>query len=442
VNLKQIQSYLLQHLKKDVLRNIILVSSLTFITSLLGFFKEAVVASNYGLSLELDTFFVALLIPGLISTVFLGSYKSVFIPNYINEIHNNGNIKSFQTAGLTLTIFISIIFIIIAIIGSDLYLDFLFPNKSLEFYGMVKKQFYIILPSILFWGIASILGALLYVNNEFKFSSLSGIFTPIVILILIYNFKSEFDDTLLSWGTTIGAIISCLYLFIITKSKKILSLGNIELNNANIIITLKQLPAKISSGLLTALNDVVDQFFAAQLILGSITALNYGMKIPAFLASLLLVAFSNVLLPYFSKSVIADKVNSFRILFKNVNWVFIALILVSLIGIFCSDMVVSLLFERKEFTTADTKIVSTIQKIFLTYIPFKITGMIMVNFATSINENKIMAIISLVAVVLNVVLDFYFMEIYGVFGIAICTTIIVVFKSLSIYIYLKKISEK
>ena len=75
MNLKQIQSYLLQHLKKDVLRNIILVSSLTFITSLLGFFKEAVVASNYGLSLELDTFFVRNYRIRLIFRLFISQQK-------------------------------------------------------------------------------------------------------------------------------------------------------------------------------------------------------------------------------------------------------------------------------------------------------------------------------------------------------------------------------
>ena len=53
-----------------------------------------------------------------------------------------------------------------------------------------------------------------------------------------------------------------------------------------------------------------------------------------------------------------------------------------------------------------------------------------------------MAYISLVALVLNVILDYVFMEIYGVFGIALCTTVITVLKSMTMYWYLKRLNNE
>ncbi|UWX56104.1 polysaccharide biosynthesis C-terminal domain-containing protein [Maribacter litopenaei] len=418
-----------------------MVSGVTLVTSILGFFKESIVASFYGLSLELDTFFVALLIPGVINTVFLGSFKSVFIPNYIIELNQKGNIGAFQATSLVVTTVVSVFFVFIAFISTDTFLEILYPNKSLEFYYMVKEQLYILLPAIFLWGMSSVTGALLNVNDEYRLSSFSGIFTPICIVLGIYFFNDYKSNTLLAWGTTIGAFFSVLYLITIASKKKLIILGKVDLKNKNIKIAFKQIPAKISSGFLTAMNSVVDQFFAAQLLVGSIAALNYGLKIPAFTSSLLLVAFSTVLLPYFSKTVINNRKLAFENLFKNLKWLFLGLTIITILGILLSDFVVALLFQRNEFTAEDTHIVSTIQKIFLAYIPFKISGMIMVNFATSINKNSIMAYIALIALILNIILDYILMKFYGVFGIAICTTIVTVIKSLIMYLYLKRLGE-
>ncbi|MEH6770793.1 murein biosynthesis integral membrane protein MurJ [Maribacter arcticus] len=440
--IKIAQTKLKQLARKKVMQNLILVSGVTLFISILGFFKETVVAANYGLSLQLDTFYVAILIPGVINTVFLGSFRSVFIPNYINELEKKGNIGSFQSTSLIVTILVSFLFAVIAYLGTDTFLEVLYPNKSLEFYQLVKDQLIILLFAIFFWGIASTLGALLNVNDEYRLSSFAGIFTPILILIGVYFFKSQISNTVLAWGTTLGALASCFYLLIIAHKKNLIILGKLDFQNNNIRIAFQQLPAKITSGLLTALNSVVDQFFAAQLVIGSIAALNYGIKIPAFLSGLLLVAFGNVLLPYFTKLVLSNRKLAFENLFKNLRWLFVGLVVITIFGILVSDFVVALLFQRKEFTVEDTQVVSTLQKIFLAYIPFKITGMIMVNFATSINRNSIMAYISLVALVLNIILDYIFMEIYGVFGIALCTTIVTVLKSMTMYIYLKRLKQK
>ena len=429
-------------IRKKVLQNLILVSGVTLFISILGFFKETVVAANFGLSLQLDTFYVAILIPGVINSVFLNSFKSVFIPNYINELGIKGNIGSFQTTSLFITVFVSLFFAVITYLSTNTFLEFLYPDKSLEFYLLVKEQLPILLFAIFFWGLASTLGALLNVNDEYRFSSFAGIFTPIFILLGIFLFKEHYEDTLLAWGTTLGAFASCLYLLIVAKNKKLIVLRKPDYQNNNIKIAFKQLPAKISSGLLTALNSVVDQFFAAQLVIGSIAALNYGLKIPAFLSSLLLVAMGNVLLPYFTKLVLTNRKLAFENLFKNIIWVFIGLVVITIFGILLSDFIVALLFERKEFTPEDTQVVSTIQKIFLAYIPFKITGMIMINFATSINKNSIMAYISFVALILNLILDYIFIEMYGIFGIALCTTIITVLKSMTMYWYLKRLKAR
>ena len=423
---------------KKVIKNLLLVSFITLFINGLGFIKETVVASHFGLSLVLDTFFIAILIPGFISNVFIGAYKSVFIPNYILELKNGNNKGAFQTTSFIITMLICLVFIIIAYLATDIYLELLFPGKTESYYLLVKQQFYILLPCIFFWGFSSLISGLLYVDEEYKFSSFSGIFTPLSILSCIFFLSGVFGNMVLAWGTFIGSLLGLIFILTVALKKDLISLGKLDSKNKNIQMTFQQLPAKISSGVLTGLNSIVDQFFAAQLVVGSIAAINYGLKIPAFIVGLLVIAFSNVLLPYFTKAIIENKQKAYQTLFKTLKWVFLGVLVCSAIGIILSHDVVALLFERKEFTSEDTKKVATIQQIFLAYIPFTISGMIMVNFLTSINKNSIMAYISLAALILNIILDYILMQYYGIYGIALCTTIVVILKNIAMFIYLKK----
>ena len=109
--------------------------------------------------------------------------------------------------------------------------------------------------------------------------------------------------------------------------------------------------------------------------------------------------------------------------------------MVTIIAILFSNSLIELLFERNSFTSKDTAIVSKIQIIFLIYAPFTITGMVIVSFLTSINKNNFLAIVSFIAVILNIILDIIFMRFYGIFGIALCTTCIVIIRFLIILKY-------
>ena len=82
-------SNLFKRLKKELnnatITNVLIVGILTLFVRGLGFLKEIVIADSFGLSELLDTFYIAILIPSLFSGMFLGSFKSVFIPNYVSE---------------------------------------------------------------------------------------------------------------------------------------------------------------------------------------------------------------------------------------------------------------------------------------------------------------------------------------------------------------------
>ncbi|TYA59155.1 virulence factor MviN [Formosa maritima] len=424
--------------KNPTVINIVAVATVTLIVKGFGFYKEIIIASNFGLSELLDTFLIAALVPGFIYQVFLGAFKSVFIPNYIIEQKSNRPISSFQTTSFIVTIGTTAIFMFLAYLFTNTFLETFFPNHSESYYKLIKVQFTYLLPCILFWGLSSLISGLLNIYNEFKYSTIYPVFTSVAILVLLLFFKDLFQEKVLAIGMLIGSILEFTFLAIVAKSKNIINLTKPDFKADGTKMMFNQLPAKVSSGFLTGLIPITDQYFAAQLIVGSIAALNYALKIPAFFTGIVVLALARVLLPHFSKLTTENRESAFKQLNKILKFVFISIILIIIPIILFSDSIIELVFERNEFTSDDTLIVSGLQIVLLIGAPFYICGNILVQFLTSINKNTFMAYVSFGSMTLNIILDYIFLKLYGIYGIVLCTTTIYMLRSLILYIYTNK----
>lgn len=404
------------------------VAIVTFFIKALAFYKETIIASNFGLSEVLDTFFIAVLLPTFVQSVFLGSIKNLFIPNYIAEIKINGNTSSFQSLVFLMTISISILSVACVYFFIDLFLDVIYPGHTENYYTLVRKQLIIILPSLILWGLSSVMSGLLELKNRFFIATIYQFFPLLTMLIFLFYMDDFFGEMVLAYGTLVGSLIGFIFLLVVVIKYKDLSLSKPSLNQ-NSKMMIHQLPAKISSSFLSSMNNFIDQFFAGQLVVGSIAALNYGNRIPAFGVSIVIMAIGSVLLPYFSRMVNEDIKVAYNNLFRILKLVVVFGTFFIIIAIFFSDLIVEIWLERNEFTHQDTLKVSTIQKILLANVPFYLCTLIIVKFLTSINKNKFMAKISFVNLIVNITLNFILIKYYGVFGLALSTTLVLIISS-------------
>ncbi|MGY0392431.1 murein biosynthesis integral membrane protein MurJ [Bizionia sp. KMM 8389] len=433
-----IKSTLYKLRNNTTVTNIIIVGFITVLVKFFGFYKEVVIAGEFGLSELLDTFFIALLLPGFINEVFLSAFNAVFIPNYIAEEKTNKNIAAFQSTSFVVTISTSLVFMGIAYLFTDVFLELFFSGHTHTYYQLVSEQFNYLLPCILLWGLTSLISGLLNIYGEFTYSSIYPVITSITMIICVVFYKDDLGTSVLAIGMLIGSIIQLIFLILIATRKSILKFSIPDFKSTNAILMFKQIPAKITSGFLTGLIPVTDQYFAAQLVIGSIAALNYGMKIPAFFTTIFIIALGNVLLPYFSKLTIDNPQKSFKTLYMLNKWLFISIMSIMIMASIFSKEIISILFERGSFTSNDTLVVADIQIIYLIGVPFIICGNLFVKFLTSINKNAFMAYVSLGSMIINIILDFILMKWIGLIGIALCTTIIQVLKIAIFYNYTNK----
>lgn len=427
--------------KNATLNNVIVVGLITFIISGFGFFKEIIIAKNYGLSELIDTYYIAILIPAFINNVFMSSYQSVFIPNYILELRDEKRLGSFQLTAILVTLVVSIFFFIIAYLFTDYFLEFFFKGNDASYYELIKKQFAIIAPCILFWGLTSIVNGILNVDNEFKFSTFSSVYTALSIIVCLLFFKSYLGDVVLAVGTLIGSILGFLSVLLVAIKRKIIFLGTPDFKSKNIVLMFRQLPAKLTASLLNGVNPIVDQYFSAQLIVGSIAALNYGIKIPSFAIGIGSIALGNVLLPYFSKMAVFNKDKLFDQLQHILKYTLYLSLAATIVGILISLPIVNIVFERGAFDSRDSEIVSKIQQMYLLQIPFYLIGIIMIRFLTAINKNNFMVVTSSISLILNIILNIIFMKLIGVYGLALSTSLVSLITAMILYFYIAKLKK-
>jgi putative peptidoglycan lipid II flippase len=421
-------------LGNPLIRSMLIVAILGILVKAVAFYKETIIAESFGLGEVIDTFYVAMLVPVFIQSVFISSLNNLFVPNYITELKQNGNIGSFQTLVILITIGISLVSCIIAYFGTDLFLNLVYSDFPPFYYPMIKQQLVFILPCLFFWGVASVMRGLLEISSHFLVATLAELFPLLTMIIFLVFFKDDFKHMVLAYGTFAGSIIGFLFLFLFAVKYGDFKLGKPVLNeNSREMIT--QLPPKISSSFLSAMNNYIDHFFVGQLVIGSLSAINYGNRLPAFGVAIVIMALGSVLLPHFSRLVNEDLKSAYHQLFKALKLILGIGLITVVIGVFMSDWIIELWLERGEFTRNDTLKVSTIQQILLISVPFNLCTLVMVKFLTSINKNNFMARISLVNLLINIILNFILIKYYDVYGLVMSTTLVYILGSLFYFNY-------
>ncbi len=409
--------------KNRVAKNIFIVGFISLLGSLVSFYKETLIASFFGLSVLMDTYLIAILIPSIIQNIFITSLKKLFIPNYVIEQKTSRENGSFQTFVFLLITALIFLLVLLSVLFVTFFLEMVFPGHDTLFYNLIRKQFYIALPCLFFWGYSNFMSGMLELEDKFLISTLSKFITPISIITCLFVLKPIVGDMVLAWSLTIGSFLTFVYYLTMNLMYGTLNFGK-YLVNSNMLVMLRQYPPKIVSGLLTGMSPFVDQFFAAQLVAGSITAISYGGKIPSFTVTILIMALGSVLLPHFSKSINEDLPNAYDQLFKILKIIFSASAIIILFAFIFSPEIIRLLFERDAFTPEDTVVVSKLQRIALVYVPFYLCTLVCVNFLTAINKNSFMAWVSLWNLILNLIMNFILMHFFDVYGLVMSTTVV------------------
>ncbi len=429
---------------KSLFRSFFTVSFYTFLSRVLGFIRDILIARYLGSTVIADAFFVAFRIPNFFRRVLAeGAYSAALIPVFSGVVLNpkdEREASDFVENTTSMLLFATAVLTIIFFFGMPYIIQVLAPGftNNKEAYELAVHFGKIIFPYIIFISLAAHFASINNVHERFA----AGAFAPAILnisFILSLFFLTPFVTTAghaLSYGVLIGGILQFLYLY-----RAVLNFYRPRIRIPVLNEKLKKffilfLPGVVGSGVIQ-LNIVIGTIIASFLPVGAISHIYYADRLNQLPLAIFGIALGIVLLPSLSKAIKqSDQETTNNIQNRSIEFSLL-ISLPSAIGLFIlAEPIIQILFERGAFVTEDTFYTAKVLSYFALGLPAYIIIKVLVSCFFAREDTKTPLYISIVSVITNVVLSLLLIGSMREMGIAVATAISAWVNALLLYLFL------
>ena len=425
---------------RNVARTAVGLMIATIIAKILGFGRELVLASAYGANMYSDAYLMATNIPLVIFTIIGSTLATVLIPMYFeidNKLGEDKALKFFNNV-FNIVILVCLVLSILGIIFTKPIVKIFAIGFEGVVFNITVKFTKILIVGIIFTGLSYLMTSYLQIKNNFIIPGLISVPKNIIIIIsIIYSVK--YNPYMMIWGALIGTIIEFIVQlpFAIKKGYKYKLYINVKDKYIKKMIWLI-LPVLIGVAV-NQVNTMIDRTLASTLAEGSISALNYANKLNGFVMVLFISSIGAIIYPILSKlSAENNKERFINSVITSINSVVLLIIPISVGAIVLAKPIVKILFERGAF---DSRATTMTAMALATYS----VGMIGVGLRDilgkifyALQDTKAPMINGVIAMSMNIVLNFILIKHLGLVGLAFATSISSIICILLLFRNLKK----
>ncbi len=428
-------------LKQSITEATILITLLATFSRILGFLREMMIAAFFGAGKFIDSFVVAQGVPSILAGLVAGAISSVFIPLYAEWREKYGEEESKRFANILLSnIFIILLFVtILSYLLSPIIINILAPGFSEETRNLSIYLLYIMLPSVIFWGIYGLISGIFNSQRSFFLPNFSGVMGNLIFITLIFFLHKSFGVYVLAWGSLVNVVFQ--YVILLPYLSKIGFHLKWELNFKyeglkKALYLIGPIFIAQSIGLI---NMTVDRIFGSYLPEGSISALNYASRIYHLPINLFVNALATATYTEFAFNAQSEDFSSLKASMEKSLRAVLFLIIPSTFGfIFLSKPIVQLAFERGLFDSLATRRTSEALIFYSLGLISISINTILVRVFFSLHDTKIPTKISIIALVSNIILNFIFIKPLAHMGLALATSFASIIASVLFYRELKR----
>jgi len=406
-------------------RAISVVFFMSIAARLLSIVSQALTAAVFGTSREMDAYALALIVPYAIVGILATAVGAAIIPVFIEYRENHSETESMRLlwAATTLGAILAIIVTALMVAASPLIVS-LFGRLDPYTQSLVVILLRFLMPILFLQSLTVLLGAILNAYGRFVTPSLAPALITLSIITFLLLGNQTWGIYALAWGTLVGyglnlVVLVIAYLRLGLRFRLSLDWRHPGVRRIMVLST----PALLGALMINA-NPLVDQFIAAFLPAGSIASLSYAIKLVDTPSQFFYLALSTALLPVFSMQVARREFTLLRDTFRQVV-VFSAMILLpagALLGVLAYPVVQALL-QRGHFSAGSTAEVAGAITLLAPSIFFVTYSFVNGRIYNALQDNWTLRNVAVLSLILNAVLDFLLMQVWGVAGIAFSTTL-------------------
>jgi putative peptidoglycan lipid II flippase len=170
-------------------------------------------------------------------------------------------------------------------------------------------------------------------------------------------------------------------------------------------------------------NVLVGTYLASSFPEGAISHLNYAQRLMLLFSSVFSLVIANVLFPYLTDSIIADRAAQAR---QYIALAVIAVLLLSapllVLSTVTSEMLVSFVFQRGQFKAEDAATTGYVMQFFAPVIVLAGLREVLNRLFLAWQKTKVLLWFSVLAIATNVIASVYFSRVMGLEGVALGAT--------------------
>lgn len=390
----------------------------------LGFAREVVTARFFGASWQLDAYLAALVVPTILFGVFNGALVSALVPVFSHYVATRRE-REAVTLSTTLITVISAVLAAAAALGwwfAPAYVPLIvhFPHDRLALTVELTRW---LMPTIVATSLSGIVAAMLNAHNRFAAAALQGVALNITVIVLVQTCFVPLGIYALVAGTSLGYFAQ-----LAVQVPAFLALGGgrwvVDVRHpglGRVWTTLAPVAVGSAAGQVALF---FDRFFASGLNEGSISGMNYAVKVVGFPQQLFVTAIATVIFPllanHFAHSNRAGMRRSVATGLKLV----IFLTVPSALGlIMLAGPIVRTLFERGAFTAEATVLCASLLPYAAAGLVALAANVILTRCTFACRQEHATVAVSVGTVLLNVLLSVLWLPSLGARGLLLANTV-------------------
>lgn len=294
--------------RQSLLRSTTLVSVMTFISRMMGFARDMVLANLFGAQAGMDAFFVAFRIPNFMRRLFAeGAFAQAFVPvlaEYQKTRHPD-DVRVFiaRIAGYLSSI-LSLV-TVVGIIGAPVIIFLFAPGFSHDSVrsDLATEMLRITFPYLMLISLTAMAGAILNTYGYFGVPAITPVLLNISMILAAYYLCPNLPQPVvgLAWGVLIAGIVQLLFQIPFLHQRHLLIRPRVVRDDPGVNKVLKLMIPALFGVSIAQLNLMVDSIFASFLKVGSVSWLYYTDRLTDFPLGVFGVAIATVILPHLSR---------------------------------------------------------------------------------------------------------------------------------------------
>ncbi|MDH7578991.1 MAG: murein biosynthesis integral membrane protein MurJ [Bacillota bacterium] len=418
-----------------------IIAGASILSKILGFFRETALAAVFGATRATDAYLVASIIPWMLFSVVSMALTTTLIPVFTHRVHEEGEEagRRFINTLLNFVFIFCLVMVGLGLLGTPLMIRLVAPGFQGETFELAVSLTRVLLPMMIFFGLAAIVTGYLQGQEKFTWPAIVGIpFNIIMILAILFGGK-YFGITAAAVGTVLATLSQLLVMAPGLKRTRFQYRFLLDWRDPGFRQVGKLIvPILLATGA-GQLGLIVDRMLASQLAEGSIAALNFGSRLTQLPLGIFVMAVTTVLYPTFSRCAAARDFPGLRRALVGGVRISLFLTIPMAVGlIILREPIVRVLFERGAFDPPATAMTAYAVLFFgIGLIPMALRDVIS-RVYFGLQDTVTPMLLGLGAVAVNIVLNFLLIKPLAHGGLALATSLASFFAVMVLFEFLRR----